>query len=63
MTDSEFHLVTNKAISKNTFVKAIESYKETKSVENLKSAIIAIKESEREKSDIVNSDSQQKRRD
>lgn len=62
LTDSEFHLVTNKAISKNTFVKAIESYKETKSVENLKSAIIAIKESEREKSDIVNSDSQQKKK-
>lgn len=46
---SEFQLMTNKAISENAFVKAIEDYKRTQSIDVLKSAFVAIKESERKK--------------
>ena len=47
LENSTFELITNKEISENAFVKAVEAYKETLSDDKLKSAIDAIKESER----------------
>lgn len=53
LENTKFQLITNKAISKNKFVEAIEAFHNTHSVEDLKSAFVTIKESERaEKSKI-----------
>ena len=53
LKNTKFQLITNKAISKNKFVEAIEAFHNTHSVEDLKSAFVTIKESERtEKSKI-----------
>ena len=53
LENSTFQLITNKEISENAFVKAVEAYKETLSDDKLKSAIDAIKETERVKNGIV----------
>lgn len=47
----KFQLLTNKAIFENSFVKAIEVYEKDRSVENLKSKILEIRNSERIKND------------
>ena len=53
LENTKFQLITNKVISKNKFVEAIEAFHNTHSVEDLKSAFVTIKESERtEKSKI-----------
>ena len=61
LENSTFQLITNKEISENAFVKAVEAYKETLSDDKLKSAIDAIKESERLKNGIVTPNTSKKK--
>ncbi|AAQ65987.1 hypothetical protein PG_0834 [Porphyromonas gingivalis W83] len=56
LENTKFQLITNKAISKNKFVEAIEAFHNTHSVEDLKSAIVTIKESERTEKSKIKSD-------
>lgn len=56
LENTKFQLITNKAISKNRFVEAIEAFHNTHSVEDLKSAIVTIKESERTEKSKIKSD-------
>ena len=56
LENSEFQLITNKAISKNKFVEAIEAFHDTHSVEDLKSAFVTIKESKRTEKSKIESD-------
>lgn len=61
LENSTFQLITNKEISENAFVKAVEAYKETLSDDELKSAIDAIKETERVKNGIVTPNTSKKK--
>ena len=61
LENSTFQLITNKEISENAFVKAVEAYKETLSDDKLKSAIDAIKETERVKNGIVTPNTSKKK--
>lgn len=47
LNSHKFVLVTNKAISENAFVKALEKFGANQSIDELKSALISIQESER----------------
>ena len=49
LENSEFQLITNKTTSENLFVKAIEAYKNDKSIYKLKSNLTTIEKSERTK--------------
>ena len=51
LDDSKFYLVTNKIISENAFVQAIKWYHKNNNIDELKSAIIAIEDSSRNKKD------------
>lgn len=51
LENTEFQLVTNKKISENAFIKAIENFKITHSIEDLRSAIVEIQASKRSKGD------------
>ena len=56
LENTKFQLITNKAISKNKFVEAIEAFHDTHSVEDLKSAFVTIKESKRTEKSKIESD-------
>ena len=56
LENTKFQLITNKAISKNKFVEAIEAFHNTHSVEDLKSAFVTIKESKRTEKSKIESD-------
>ncbi len=56
LENTKFQLITNKAISKNKFVEAIETFHNTHSVEDLKSAFVTIKESKRTEKSKIESD-------
>lgn len=56
LENTKFQLITNKAISKNKFVEAIEAFHDTHSVEDLKSAFVTIKESKRPEKSKIESD-------
>ena len=56
LKNTKFQLITNKAISKNKFVEAIEAFHNTHSVEDLKSAFVTIKESKRTEKSKIESD-------
>ena len=56
LENTKFPLITNKAISKNKFVEAIEAFHDTHSVEDLKSAFVTIKESKRTEKSKIESD-------
>lgn len=51
LENSEFQLITNKTTSENLFLKAIEDYKNDKSIDKLKSILTNIKEREKTKKD------------
>ena len=56
LENTKFQLITNKVISKNKFVEAIEAFHDTHSVEDLKSAFVTIKESKRTEKSKIESD-------
>ena len=56
LENTKFQLITNKVISKNKFVEAIEAFHNTHSVEDLKSAFVTIKESKRTEKSKIESD-------
>lgn len=56
LENTKFQLITNKAISKNKFVEAIEAFHDTHSVEDLKTAFVTIKESKRTEKSKIESD-------